>query len=59
VGVVVGLRASEIQEAAQAWVEATCKEQGLPSKVTDDITIGDVAVLLATTAEEVNVSKSA
>lgn len=38
-------------EQARRWVEQSCAEQGLPSKVTDQAALRDVAVLMGGASE--------
>jgi hypothetical protein len=38
-------------DQARCWVDQTCSEQGLPSKVTDEAVLRDVAVLLVAGAD--------
>lgn len=51
--VVVTLTRDELAELARKWVEESCEAQHLPAKIDDEVTMGNVALLLAGPAEEV------
>ena len=43
----MGLSSEELQGLARAWVDKTCREQGVATKVTNASTVASVAMLLS------------
>jgi hypothetical protein len=42
----------DLRERAEAWVERTCAEQGVPVKLSDPIALAEIAEILSAAREE-------